>query len=228
MARNSSRASLKFKIIISFLAVIPIIVFIGFVAWLGLADVNKTNSENEKAASIMRGILDANACAKDFRIKADPKYIEAFSAIAGSVSKDITQYRMMVESDSLRKSADMIKAGFEDLQALFGDLAKNQAGIKKLTNELNAAVKQFTEYADTVFRKPLSERQNMAFINGEQLGASVAEFLALINRASENFYEIQATYLSSFLSSGKEKTEADAAKKRMAKVFAEVKNIGKI
>lgn len=223
-----TKRSLKAKIIAAFLAVIPIIICIGAVSWYGLKDVIKTNAEGGILTSAMREVLDANSRAKDFRISGDRKNAQEFEMLIDSILKELESYRANTSSSSLQTRAESAATVINTLQRLFREMVKNRQDTEKLTDDLNRAVKDFSAFADTTFRKPLSERQNMAVITGEQLGASVAEFLAILNRVVEVFYEIQSLYMSSLLSGAKEQRAIDGARERMQGLFKDLSRVGKI
>jgi methyl-accepting chemotaxis protein len=228
MAAVTSKISLKARIIAAFLAVIPIILCLGAVSWYGLRDVIKTNAKGEVLTSIMREVLDANSRAKDFRITGDRKYVQEFERLVDSIVKELDSYKAGAASSSLQTRAESSATVINTLQRFFKEMVQNRQDRDKLTDELNKAVKDFSAFAEVTFRKPLSERQNVAFINGEQLGASVAEFLAILNKVIEVFYEIQSGYLSSLLSGAKEQGLIEGAKEKMRALFQDLSRIGKV
>jgi len=228
MATNILKRSLKVKIILAFLAVIPIILCIGAVSWYGLRSVMKASASDAILMSVIRQVLISNSFAKDFRISGDQKYVQEFQKLVSSATKDLESFKERCPSPSLKKEAEGIAPGIKRLQGHFEDMVRNRQEMSKLTEELNGAVHDFSAFADSTFRKPLSERQNMAVITGEQLGASVPEFLAILNRAIEVFYEFHSTYLSSVLFGAKDQKLLDQVSGKMQGLFQDLLRVGKI
>ena len=169
-----SRLAVSHRIVSGF--VILLLLFAGGVG-LGMLALERVSQAGRQEVAVYQAagrVLEANVLARDFRLFEDRTMADKFKqAMDGA--------RQALGPLAGQQGMDRIAAGLDQLGGTFGQIVNNDAARQELRSTVTALSDRFNQQLNKNFVEPISQRQNMASIMGQELSPNLIELLNASN-----------------------------------------------